>query len=160
VSHTVLYSLVIYAVGCIVPTPLDQQPQPIEYTPSFITELIDPPFGAVSHAKTDQWSWRVHATDPSVDDTLQLYVRLMFLTADKTFDVAGTAGDINMTKEPLADPRGPSVWNGESHNAAWCGSLIPGTYYLYAFVADKNFIMSSEKTGGVESWNYWVLTCM
>jgi hypothetical protein len=155
VSDIVLYSLVIYSVGCIVPTPLDQQAAATNYPPVFETSLVDPQFGPLPHNKTDSWLFKLSATDPNNDDVL--FARLLFQDPDGTFSYAT---DVPMMKEASTDPTAVAHWHGQSPDSRWCLNFVPGRYFLYAFVADQSFIGSSEKSNGLEDSNHWELQCM
>jgi len=43
--NVALYGLVIYGVGCIIPTPLDQAMQETNARPVFVTDKVLPAFG-------------------------------------------------------------------------------------------------------------------
>ena len=51
VNDTVLYSLVIYAVGCVIPAPLDRAQTAPNFPPVWVTSMIKPPFGVLPQVK-------------------------------------------------------------------------------------------------------------
>src|SRR5262245_59100301 len=75
VANSPLYGLIVYAVGCIVPLPLDPEPPPTNYRPVIIHELVDPPLNMdIKLAVNDRRELTVVAEDPNAGD--DLYARL------------------------------------------------------------------------------------
>jgi hypothetical protein len=153
VSQTVFYALTIYAVGCVIPTPLDRQPAATNYAPSIDVQLTQPTLGPLTRTTDNRWSWHVVASDPNVDDTLEAVVVERFGNGSYNF-----IASVNLTKLSILDPRDPARWSGDSKEAQWCHTFTPGIHYLYAFVADRPITGTIDSVGLVTS-NHWELTC-
>src|SRR5437016_6114953 len=75
VYNSVPYGLVIYCVGCVIPTPLDRAPPQMNYQPSFVTSRVTPPFRPMTEAAASPISFSFAATDPNPPsvDTLMVH---------------------------------------------------------------------------------------
>jgi hypothetical protein len=154
VSETVLYALTIYAVGCVIPTPLDRQPGATNFAPSIDVDQTQPPLGPITRTSDSRWAWHVAATDPNIDDTLSAVIMERLGNGSFIF-----VADVNMTKLSILDVRQPARWSGDTALSLWCTLLKSGVHYLYAFVSDQMFIDSTEKSDGLVTSNHWELTC-
>ncbi len=156
VSETVLYALTIYAVGCVIPTPLDRQPAATNYPPSIDVDQTQPPLGPLTRSSSSdmRWVWHVAATDPNVDDTLSAVIMERLGNGSFTF-----VATVTMTKLPILNPRDPARWSGDTAQAQWCAGRTPGVHYMYAFVSDQMFNDSTEESDGLVDSNHWELTC-
>ncbi|MGZ3408056.1 MAG: hypothetical protein ACXVAN_16510, partial [Polyangia bacterium] len=65
VYNTPFYALVIYSVGCVIPTPLDRAQMQMNMTPTWVTSRVTPAFGPISVAITGQANLSLAATDPN-----------------------------------------------------------------------------------------------
>jgi hypothetical protein len=154
VPHTSLYALTIYAVGCVVPTPLDRQPTPTNYAPTIDVEQTVPFLGALTRGTSDPWAWHVAASDPNTEDTLAAVI--MERTATNSFN---WVANVTLAKQTQIDPREAAQWSGDSAVTPWCSFFRPGLHNMYVFVSDRMFVGSTEKSDGLVDSNHWELTC-
>jgi hypothetical protein len=165
VNHTVLYAITIYGVGCIIPTPLDQQPSPTKYAPSIDVIMTNPTLGAISRSADANtvWSWHVAASDANTGDTLYAEIAERRSEAEYKFPVA-----VPLTKQPLVDERGPARWSGDSASLPWCLIYGQGVHYIFVYVSDGPFTTSGDidmgtgspfTTAGLADSNHWEVTC-
>ena len=156
VQHTALYGLVIYAIGCVIPTPLDRAPSPTNYSPVFVANRVSPEFGPMTAQVGQPRSFTLAATDPNLEDTLLV----RFYTKDSAGSplFSGIQGQLNSAK----DPEDPTLRLG-TIDAAPCplGQLQGVTFDYYVVVADRDFTMPTKVAeGGLSDTNHWELTCM
>jgi hypothetical protein len=157
---TLVYAVVIYAVGCIIPTPLDQQPLQENFPPVIRADKVMPPFGPIVHQQDDLFDVQIFASDP--DDNLptsqdSLRFRLYFRLADGKLSYDGNE-QFMMTS--AHDPNDPTLVTATTSQRFCQGRT--GTYYLYVIVADRPFSTTEDTKvvdGGGSDQNYWVLTC-
>ena len=160
VADTLVYAVVIYAVGCIIPTPLDQQPLQQNLPPVIRADKVMPPFGPITHQQDDLFDLSIFASDP--DDTLptsqdSLRFRLYFRLADGKLSYDGNE-EFVMTS--AHDPTDPTLVTATTSQRFCQGRS--GTYYLYVIVADRPFQMADDTqvvAGGGSDQNHWELTC-
>lgn len=164
VSDTILYALVIYSVGCIVPTPLDQTQSPPNYAPTFVTSKVNPPFGPISFTQSDSFELNIVVDDPDAgdpDSQDDLYARLFYLNAGK---LVWDNSEIRLTAPQVADPMNPHLRYGTFPATQRClfAPNKSGTNYLYAIVSDRPFSNAnpSVSDAGLTDTNHWELTCM
>jgi hypothetical protein len=162
VSDTALYALVIYGVGCVIPTPLDQAQQPPNYGPVFVTTKVNPPFGPIAHTQSDPFEIDVVVDDPDDADPTtndDLHARLFFLGTGGALLWDGS--DIPLRAPQVPDPTNPTWRYGTFPAAARCFGRT-GVQYLYAIVSDRPFKSDQPSTsnGGLTDTNHWELSCM
>jgi hypothetical protein len=156
VYNSALYGFVIWCIGCVVPTPLDQAPAPVNYSPVFVTSRVTPSFGPMSGTASSPIPLSLAASDPNGGDTLK--VRL--------FEPSPTAPgglqylSIETTLTDAMDPDDPNLKIG-SLDPPLCLNAMPGTTFdLFAVVADRNFTGNTAKAeGGLTDQNHWELKC-
>lgn len=164
VANTALYALAIYAVGCIVPTPLDQTPPPVNHPPMFVTSKVSPPFGPISFTQSDLFELSVVVDDPDAGEPGtqdDFYVRLFYLTGGKlVWD--NSEAHLRLGQPP--DPMNPHLLYGTFPATQRClfAPNKSGTNYLYAVVSDRPFSNSNPASSeaGLTDSNHWELTCM
>jgi hypothetical protein len=159
VSDTLLYALVIYGVGCIVPTPLDPQVPQADLPPVFVTTQIQPPFGPITHQAADVFDFQILADDPSDNNPNSqddLWVRLFWPGATPG-SLMWTGYEIQLT----SSMPGSTQRQGAFMPLQYC-SYAPnrtGENYLYAILSNRRFNQTGATTDGKTDTNYWVLTC-
>ncbi|MCU1280571.1 MAG: hypothetical protein JWM53_4117 [bacterium] len=157
VSNSALYGMVIYCIGCVIPTPLDRAPAPTNYGPVWVTSRVQPPFGPTSLSVSSTIALSLVATDPNPDDTLtvRLFVPsatapggLQYLSIEKTLTSAPDMDDPNLRIGSLEPPL--------------CRNAASGTSFdVFAYVADRDFSgVTATAPGGLTDSNHWELTCM
>src|SRR5215469_6790963 len=67
---TLVSASVIYLIGCVIPTPLEEEPLPVNYPP--VLTKADPPFGPLAHQRSDPFDLKVFADDPNIQDILKI----------------------------------------------------------------------------------------
>ena len=161
VSDTVLYALVIYSIGCVIPTPLDQAPEhPNVGGPTLITSAANPPFGMITHASTDPFDLNITITDPDVGDSDsqdEIWARLYRVV-----------GGMPLHTEEIqllgTDSNNPHIRSGTFSELARCGAYGLGggaITDLYVIVSDRKFTPMTEiGTDGLFDTNHWDLTCL
>lgn len=157
VYNSTLYGFVIWCIGCVIPTPLDRAPAPVNYAPVFVTSRVMPAFGPATESVSSAIALSLAATDPNPDDTLEVRLFVPSTTAPgglQYLDVATT-----LTSAPDADD--PNLRIG-SLAPSPCLFATPGaTFDLYAVVADRPFTGNMARAdGGLTDSNHWDLTCM
>jgi hypothetical protein len=157
VHNSALYGMVIYCIGCVIPTPLDRAPAPVNYGPVWVTGRVSPMFGPTSESVLSAIPLSLVATDPNPSDTLKvrLFVPnstvpggLQFLDIETTLTSAPDSDDPNLRIGALEPPL--------------CRNAMPGTSFdVFAVVADRDFTGSTTSaSGGLTDQNHWELTCM
>jgi len=163
VYNTALYGLVMFSIGCIIPTPLDREPAKTNYRPTFVTTQVNPTFGSVQAQLTSPLTIALAATDPNTDDTLKVH----FFEPDGTPNGFQYIPSLNTTLEIPTPPdsEDPNLRLGHV-DASLCLNATAGTKFdLYAVVADREFnttgpsinLMGAD--GGLTDTNHWELTC-
>jgi hypothetical protein len=158
VPNTALYGLVIYCVGCVIPTPLDRAPAPTNYSPVFVTSRVNPAFGKISQRVLVPGPFTLAATDPNPDDALDVHL----------FEPDSTGALVYIGVDwPLMIPTPPDQTDPNlrlySTTATLCPQGTQGqTFDVYAIVADRPFQGSLPKVqdGGLSDTNHWELSCM
>lgn len=157
VNDTVLYSLVIYSIGCVIPTQLDREQTPTNFPPVWVTSMMNPQFGPLPQVKGVPIELTLFASDPNLTD--KLVAQAFILNADGTYQVTNTPTTLN-SPTPTGDAYKDSIRAGQFEPFDYCGNLKTGPYQLFAFVADRPFIGNTEKVnGGLSDSNYWELNC-
>jgi hypothetical protein len=159
VFNSALYGMVIYCVGCVIPTPLDRAPAPTNFGPVFVTSQVTPPFGPVSESLTSGVSLALAATDPNPDDILTVHL----FVPDPTTPGGFIYTDINTQLTNAGDTDDPNLRIG-SLAPALCFSARSGDKFdVFAVVADRPFNTTGNLThadGGLTDSNHWELSCM
>jgi hypothetical protein len=161
VNNTVLYSLVIYSIGCVIPTQLDREQTPTNYPPVWVTSMVMPPFGPLAPAKNTQTQINLFASDPNINDQLVARV-FLYDAATKSYQIANTPAVLNLLPvTPTSDPSEATIRAGNFEPSDYCANLTQGTYFLYAFVADRPFMGNTNvvDVGGLSDSNHWELMC-
>ena len=154
--NSALYAMVIYCIGCVIPTPLDRAPAAVNFQPAFVTSRVTPAFGPTSEPINSGITFALAATDPNHDDVLTV----------KLFATAPTGGftplDISTTLMIPSPPDNddPNLRIG-SIDTALCLRAQPNDKFdIFAFVADRPFTGSTTRAeGGLTDSNHWELTC-
>lgn len=161
VRDTLLYALVIYGVGCIVPTPLDAQPATANAP--IVLRGANPPFGMLpKHQQTDLIELTVFADDADDDipgNQNTEHFRLFFQQSDNSLLYDGRS-DFPLSTEN--DPAHPTFLAGNTGQVRFCEGLGNQTIYLFAVVADRAFQTTNDSEvvpGGTSDQSYWVLPC-
>ncbi|MCU1280232.1 MAG: hypothetical protein JWM53_3778 [bacterium] len=157
VSNSALYGMVIYCVGCVIPTPLDRAPAPTNYGPVFVTMQVNPPFGPVTESIAGALPLSLAATDPNHDDVLT--VRLFEPDSTAPTGFIDINQSVTLTNAPTTDD--PDLRVG-SFEPVLCLRAQPGDRFdVYAVVADRPFTNKTMRAdGGLTDQNHWELTCM
>jgi hypothetical protein len=156
VFNSALYGLVIWCIGCVIPTPLDVAPKPINYGPVFVTSRVSPPFGPASESTTSGIALSLAATDPNADDTLKVRLFVPSPSAPNGLQYLF----IEQPLTPAPDPDDPNLRIG-SLDPPLCRNAMPGTTFdVFAYVADRDFIGDTSTSAGLTDSNHWELTCM
>jgi hypothetical protein len=162
VTDTLLYALVIYGIGCVIPTPLDPQQAPPDYAPVILTAT--PAFGPISVTQDQLIPLKITIDDPSdifpgTQDVLhaglfvldQVSNKLVPLSPGSEFVITPASSD------PANSQRDGNI------TVSPCVLLSGQTFYLYVVVANRGFSTtdpSTVVTGGQSSSNYWVVKCI
>ena len=156
VYNSALYGFVIYCMGCVIPTPLDREPAPVNYSPVFVTSRVTPPFGPTSESVSSAIALSFAATDPNGDDTLK--VRLFEPSPMAPGGLQYLSIEVTLTD--AMDPDDPNLRIG-SLDPPLCMNATPGTTFdLYAVVADRSFTGNTARAdGGLTDTNHWELKC-
>jgi len=159
-SDSALYGFVIWCIGCVIPTPLDQAPAPVNYAPVFVTTQVTPPFGPLVDPITTGVTVSLAATDPNPDDMLTVGL----FEPDATVPGGYRSLGINqpLMKTTATDMGDPNLRLG-TIDLSVCFNATDGTTFdLFAFVADRPFNSNgnrSQATGGLTDSNHWEITC-
>ena len=160
VNNTVLYSLVIYSIGCVIPTQLDREQTPTNYPPVWVTSMVMPPFGLLAPAKDTQTQINLFASDPNLDDTLVARA-FLYDGLTKMYQIRNTPATLSLPPvTSTSDPLQATIRAGNFEPFDYCSDLNQGTYFLYAFVADRPFVGNTNVVnGGLSDSNHWELMC-
>ena len=156
---TPLYALVIYGIGCVIPTPLDRAPAPTNYSPVFVTSRVNPAFGAAPGLIATGNSFSLGATDPNHDDVLTVH---LFEPGTTTGSLIYTGFNTTLMIPSTPDSDDPNLRLG-TLEAGVCLHQPPGAQFtVFAIVADRDFVEREPKVqaGGLSDQNQWELTCM
>jgi hypothetical protein len=156
VYNSALYGMVIYCIGCVIPTPLDRAPAPTNYSPVFVTTRVNPAFGQMSEAITSGITLSFAATDPNHDDLLTVHLFDTDSTGTQFF-IGGTP----LTIPSTPDPDDPDLRLGTLETALCLHNQSGDKREVFAVVADRDFMGSQPKVqeGGLSDTNHWELTC-
>ena len=156
VSSSALCGIVLCSIGCIIPTPLDRAPAPVNYQPAFVTAHVVPAFGPASESINSGITIALGATDPNHDDILT--VKLFTPAATGGFQSLDIGTTLMIPSPPDADD--PDLRLG-SIETALCLRAQPGQQFeIYAFVADRPFTGATTMAeGGLTDSNHWQFTC-
>jgi hypothetical protein len=164
VYNSALYGLIIWCVGCIIPTPLDRAPTQTNFSPVFVTNSVTPLFGALAATIDQPTTLSLAATDPNADDALVVHL----FQPDPT-----TKGSYILLQPPIAlikptnpDPNGDPNLRLGSQEVQLCLNA-PDNFMtdVYAVVADRPFNAGSSgadiilSDGGLTDSNHWEVTC-
>ena len=156
VSDSALYGFVIWCIGCVIPTPLDRAPAPVNYSPVFVTNRVTPAFGPANESITSAISLSLAATDPNPDDTLK--VRLFVQNSNAPGGLEYLFIEQTLVSAP--DPDDPNLRIG-SFDPPLCRLAMPGdSFDVFAVVADRDFTgNTATATGVLNDQNHWERTC-
>jgi hypothetical protein len=163
VSDTVLYTLVIYCVGCIIPTPLDRAPShPNVGGPSIVSAMPD--FGKIGpFGQTEGFDLSLTITDPDVgmsDSQDDIRARLYrIVQGQKVWD----GEEITLMAATPPDPNNLQLRFGTFNSVARCFNfgLMAASTELYVAVSDRTFVGSTvTSNGGFSESNHWTLQCL
>lgn len=163
VSDTILYALVIYSVGCIVPTPLDPTPAPTNFAPVFVSAT--PNFGPLTRTQTDLIEFDVSVDDPDINDPGsqdELHARLFFLDSSNMLQWLD-GNDLSPTAQQVTGDMGdPRLRFFQFPAIPRCAGRSGQTIFVYVIVSDRKFSTtnpSMPQAGGLTDTNHWELTC-
>ena len=160
VSDSALYGLVIWCIGCVIPTPLDQAPAPVNYPPVFVTTQVTPPFGPLPDPISTGVTVSLAATDPNPDDVLS--VALFEPDAAAPGGLRQVVAPQTLMKPSASDMGDPNLRIGSIDLPVCFNSTDGFMFDLYAFVADRPFSSTgnrSQAPGGLTNSNHWEITC-
>ena len=154
--NSAIYGVVIWCIGCVIPTPLDRAPAPTNYSPVWVTSRVTPAFGPTSVAITGQLNLSLAATDPNHDDVLTVHLFEPLPTGGLLY----TNFNTSLTIPSTPDTDDPNLRLG-SFEPPVCLNAHPGdTFDLYAVVADRPFTQDTTRAeGGLTDSNHWEVTC-
>jgi hypothetical protein len=165
VSDTVLYTVVIYSVGCIIPTPLDRAPASTNNRPVFVTDQVNPTFGFITHPQFDAFPITIVVDDPDDQESTSqddLFTRL-FLQDLTTGNLGYTGEEIGLSPASVPDPMHPTLRYGSFNAVPRCQGRAGTTQYLYAIVSDRKFSTTDPtkpaSDAGLTDTNHWELSC-
>jgi hypothetical protein len=162
VYNSTLYGFVIWCIGCVIPTPLDRAPAPVNYRPVFVTTQVTPPFGPLTEILSSTGTTlTLAATDPNVDDVLTVHLFQPDPTVPGTFDVIGGMQTLMIPSPP--DDLDPNLRLGSIETRLCLNALDGDKRQIYAVVADRPFnnppANVTAAAGGLTDSNHWELTC-
>jgi hypothetical protein len=167
--RTGLTAITIWAVGCVVPAPLQAEQGGPATVPRITSGDVNgqptPFFGAVTQSLTTNFSLGVTATDPDVN--AQLVARLYLRDGD-TYSKFSSQDTTGLPLTPITGD--PTTHRVEFNPFTYCDLVHnQGTpYLLYIFVADQPFQPSpaqptdlppNQFTKGQFDYKTWMLTC-
>ncbi len=162
VLDTCLYAIVIYALGCVIPTPLDQAPTPTNYRPVFVTDQVNPSFGQLTRTQADVFELNLVVDDPDVSMATSnddLRARLFFPSLMPNAPLLYTGYEATFHAQSPPDPMNPNFRYATFGPASFCAGRS-GTSNLFVIVSDRQFDMTDPtKTAGLTDENHWELTC-
>jgi hypothetical protein len=157
VYNSALYGMVIYCVGCVIPTPLDRAPAETNFSPVFVTSRVTPAFGPTSVAITGTLNLSLAATDPNRDDVLTVRLFEPLPTGELFYTQQTTT--LNLPSP--ADVDDPNLRLGSATPPICLNAHAGDTFDLYAIVADRDFMGTEARVqaGGLSDSNHWEVTC-
>jgi hypothetical protein len=164
VYNSALYGLIIWCVGCIIPTPLDRAPTQTNFTPVFVTSSVTPSFGPLPATIDQPTTLSLAATDPNSDDTLVVHLFEPDPSMKGSYILLQPAIPLNKLNPP--DPKGdPNLRLGNQDVQLCLNASDNFMTDVYAVVADRPFNAGSKGTdiilsdGGLTDSNHWEVTC-
>jgi hypothetical protein len=157
--NAALYGVVIFAVGCIIPTPIDQAQQTPNYSPVFVTEKVSPSFGLLGPLTQSQViPLTIVASDANPDDELQAR---LFESINGALVATGQTTTLTKPSVPDENPDNATQRFGR-FEFALCGGRTSGLHLIYAVVVDRKFVTPTSvlPDGGLSDSNHWDVTCM
>lgn len=156
--RVLLSSVGIWAIGCIIPTPLEAEPNSLNRPPSIVRSIPDfreSPVGVTQ--SSDVRRFEVQASDP--DNGEEQSQRLIARFYRKERQVFGLAGEIRLSNA------GTGVQSGTFVEQP-CLLSTERQPLLYVFVADKDFPEDFNPSGDPNDtftdhfdFGYWVIQC-
>ena len=159
VYNSALYGMVIYCIGCVIPTPLDRAPTETNFGPVWVTTRVNPPFGPTTGLIATGDSFSLAATDPNHDDTLTVHLFVPGPTpGSRVYTTAHTTLSIPSTPDQLD----PNLRIGTIDSFLCLKQPVGTQFEVYAVVADRDFMGTEAKVqaGGLSDENHWELSCM
>jgi hypothetical protein len=162
VSNSALYGMVMWCIGCVIPTPLDSEPAPKNFRPSFVTTQVTPPFGPLTeHLASTGSTLALAATDPNTGDTLKVHLFQPNPNSPFGYDFIGWNATLAAPLQP--DSEEPNLRVG-TIQARLCNNARDNDKFdIYAAVADREFNMLPANitlaAGGFTEMNHWEVTC-
>ena len=161
VSNSAFYGLVIWCIGCVIPTPLDRAPPPTNFRPTFVTAQVNPPFGPSTQPITSQTTLSLAATDPNPDDTLVVHLFEPDPLKPGSFLLVNSGTPLTKPTTPDADD--PNLRIGTIDSSTCLNVADQTKIELYAIVADRPFNTAPANVtlaaGGLTDPNHWEVTC-
>ena len=160
VYNSALYGFVIWCIGCVIPTPLDQAPAQMNYAPAFVTTQVTPSFGPLSDPISTGMTVSLAATDPNPDDVLT--VAMFEPDAMVPGGLRQVVAPQTLAKSMASDMGDPNLRLGSVDFPVCFNSADGFTFELYAIVADRPFASTgnrSQAPGGLTDTSYWEITC-
>jgi hypothetical protein len=162
VYNSTLYGFVIWCIGCVIPTPLDRAPAPVNYRPVFVT--ASPPFGPLTeHLSSSGTNISLSATDPNVEDTLTVHLFQPDPVTPGAFIYIGWNTTLMLPSTP--DQNDPNLRLGTfDPPPRLCLNARDGDKFdVYAVVADRPFNTPPNNViaaaGGLTDANHWEVAC-
>lgn len=160
VYNSALYGIVMFSIGCIIPTPLDREPAPVNYRPTFVTAQVQPAFGSQPASLAGGTTLVLAATDPNAADKLVVH----FFEPDPTTPGGFIYTNLNLALDSptTPDPDDPNLRIGTLDPPLCLNASDQTKFDLYAVVADRDFNTSGNLThadGGLTDTNHWSFTC-
>ena len=148
-------------IGCVIPTPLDRAPAPIELSRrSFVTSRVTPTFGALAGADRARSTCRSRRPIPTTDDTL-VRAPVRARTATGASHLRRRAARRSMIPVPPDSGRSEPA-HRQRVDATLCLNAHRRHHVrsLYAVVADRSFTGNTPHAdGGLTDSNHWEVTC-
>jgi hypothetical protein len=159
VYNSALYGMVIYCIGCVIPTPLDRTPADTNLRPVWVTTRVNPPFGPATGLIATGDSLSLAATDPNHDDTLT--VRL-FVPGPTPGSRIYTGANTTLMIPSTPDTDDPNLRIGTISSSLCLKQPVGTDFEVYAIVADRDFMGTEARVqeGGLSDENHWEQTCM
>jgi hypothetical protein len=149
VPRILVSALTIWAVGCIIPAPLEAEPTPQQHAPLILSG--DPAFGPAIEPTNMSWTVSVTATDENPDDVL--YARLYWHNAN-TY--------VRLIDDIILKPTTGNQRFGAFSANRFCAFIGTGDQYIWVFVQDTQLpgpdAQPTDLTGRYDS-KYWVVNC-
>lgn len=164
VSNSALYGMVMWCIGCVIPTPLDREPAPVNYRPTFVTTQVTPPFGPLTERIGSLGTnISIAATDPNADDTLVVHLFQPDTATPGNF--VFIANNVTLAYPSQPDNEDPNLRIGTfDPTPHLCLNARDGDKFdIFAAVADRPFNSPPANVtlaaGGLTDMNHWEVTC-